>query len=416
VKKTKGPFILIVIFFLIILSPQITSYSYAQNDNEHAEDEHVLDENGDSELKIFISVEKIILTKSIGVLGPGESNVFEFNLKNFNDDDITGIELLLSDFTIEEETIFSNSPLFINQQDITIEPSGTLNLGENEKQQIKLSISDQVKKEGTYKGKLTVTGDDVKPTTINVTLKVHENISELVVFTIMGAIISGTFGLLLTYLEKKEEFKSSTEDDTAIISHINGHIREINKNCSHIQEKFWQYLSDTLPLKKTAIEKYRNKLELDPNAEAIEWFEKVTWMIPEMYLDNATHANRALFEEIVKPEKLSVEEKDKLAQHKSEKWREKVRQDTFKLKKWFYFGSTLLVALPTTMFTTDKFVQDPFLDVVIAFAIGFAIYRVQDIQKAFTKEVKKTPKVEDKNSKPGAQIPHIPHDNDGNNH
>lgn len=407
-----------------MLFPQITSYSYAQEDNEHTEgdhepDEHTegdpeSDENTDSELELFISVEKIILTKSIGIFGPGESNVFEFNLKNFNDDDITGIKFVLSDFTIEEETIFSDSPLFINQQDITIEPSGTLNLGENEKQQIKLSISDQVKKEGTYKGELTVTGEDIKPTTIEVTLKVHENISELVAFTIVGAIISGAFGLLLTYLEKKEEFKSSIDDDTAIISHVNGHIREININCSHIKDKYWQYLFNTLPLKKTAIEKYRNRLELDPKAEAVEWFEKVTQMIPEMYLDNATHSHRALFEEIVKPKDLGVKDKEELAQLKSEKWREKVRQDTFKLKKWFYFVSTLLVALPTTIFTTDKFVQDPGWDVVIAIAIGFAIYRVQDIQKAFTKEVKKTPKVADKNSKLGAQVPQVGHDNGGN--
>jgi len=67
-----------------------------------------------------------------------------------------------------------------------------------------------------------------------------------------------------------------------------------------------------------------------------------------------------------------------------------------------------LVALPTTMFVTDKFVQDPLLDVIIAFAIGFAMYRAQDILKAFTKEAK-TPKVADKNSTPVVKEPQSGH-------
>jgi len=89
-------------------------------------------------------------------------------------------------------------------------------------------------------------------------------------------------------------------------------------------------------------------------------------------------------------------------------WNKKWKEDAKKVKKWVYYVSTLLVALPTTMFVTDKFVQDPFWDVVIAFSIGFAIYRAQDIQKAFTKEAK-TPKVADKNSTPIVKVPQKPH-------
>ena len=91
---------------------------------------------------------------------------------------------------------------------------------------------------------------------------------------------------------------------------------------------------------------------------------------------------------------------------------DKLKEDTKKLKKWFYFFSTWLVAIPTTIFATDKFVQEPLLDVVIAFSIGFAIYRAQDIQKAFTKEVK-TPKVADKNSTPVVKVPPAGHHNGG---
>jgi len=276
-------------------------------------------------------------------------------------------------------------------------------------------------------------------------------------------------------LKKKEEFERSINDDSSIISHINGHIREINNNRSHIKEEYWQYLSDTLPIKKNAIEKYRDKLALDPKAEAVEWFEKISQMLLEKYLDTEIHNERKLFPEIKKPneqskfylglikelkdtsdppkaftdlitkkiEKLKeygldvkkltelkrsdaiqlfekeldsaelVEERKSYDKIKTELREDKVKEDLWKLKKWVYFLSTLLVALPTTMFVTDKFVQNPLLDVVIAFSIGFAIYRAQDIQKAFTGAVKKTPKVADTNSTPVVKVPETGHDNGG---
>ena len=97
-------------------------------------------------------------------------------------------------------------------------------------------------------------------------------------------------------------------------------------------------------------------------------------------------------------------------------WNEKLVEEVKKVKKWFYFASTMLVAIPTTMFVTDKFVQEPVWDMVIAFSIGFAIYRAQDIQKAFTKEAK-TPEVAEKNSTPIVKAPPGGHDNgDNDNH
>jgi len=401
-NQIKCIFFIGTLVSLILLSPSTILYANAQ-DEEHEEHD---------ELELFISVKKIVLTKSIGLFSSDKSE-FEFDLKNFNHEDIKGIELILSDFTIEEETRFSNSDLFIKEQDIIIEPSGPYNIVVNSTQTITLSISDKVTKEGTYKGELTVTGEDIKPTTIEVTLKVHENISELLYVTILGSFASGVFGLLLTFLEKKEEFKRSIEDDSSIISHINGRIREINNNRSHIKEEYWLYLIDTFKIKKKAIEKYRDKLALDPKAEAVEWFEKISQMLSEKYLDTEIHNERKLFPEIKKPnEQVDVDVLKNYADIKKEKWTGKVSEDLWNLKKWFYFFSTWLVALPTTMFVTDKFVQDPGWDVVIAFAIGFAIYRAQDIQKAFTKTVK-APKVADKNTSPVIKVPETGHDNGG---
>jgi len=490
-NKIKCIFFIGTLVSLILLSPSTILYANAQ-DEEHEDEpdvqhteihdesevEHVhvhIHEEHD-ELELFISVKKIVLTKSIGLFSSDESN-FEFDLKNFNDGDITGIKLVLSDFTLEEETRFSDSPLFIKKQKITIEHSVPLDLEKNTgSQTITLSISDQVTKEGTYKGELTVSGEDIKPTTIEVTLKVYENIWELLQVTFLGALVSGISGFLLTHLEKKEEFERSIDDDSSIISHINGHIREINKNRSHIKEEYWKYLDDTLPIKKEAIERYRDQLALDPKAEAVEWFEKATQLLSERYLDKATHNDRDPFPEIKKPKEQSkfylglikelketsdspkaftdlitkkiekklkeygldvkkltelkrsdaiqlfekelgsaelVKERKSYDKIKTKLRKDKVIEDIWKLKKWVYFASTLLVALPTTMFVTDKFVQNPLLDVVIAFSIGFAIYRAQDIQKAFTGAVKKTPKVADKNSTPVVKVPPDGHDNGG---
>jgi len=268
-NQIKCIFFIGTLVSLILLSPSTILYANAQ-DEEHEDEpdvqhteihdesevEHVhvhIHEEHD-ELELFISVKKIVLTKSIGLFSSDESN-FEFDLKNFNDGDITGIKLVLSDFTLEEETRFSDSPLFIKKQKITIEHSVPLDLEKNTgSQTITLSISDQVTKEGTYKGELTVSGEDIKPTTIEVTLKVYENIWELLQVTFLGALVSGISGFLLTHLEKKEEFERSIDDDSSIISHINGHIREINKYLSHIKEEYWKYLDDTLPIKKEAIE------------------------------------------------------------------------------------------------------------------------------------------------------------------
>jgi len=321
-----------------------------------------------------------------------------------------------------------------------------------------------------------VSGEDIKPTTIEVTLKVYENIWELLQVTFLGALVSGISGFLLTHLEKKEEFERSIDDDSSIISHINGHIREINKNRSHIKEEYWKYLDDTLPIKKEAIERYRDQLALDPKAEAVEWFEKATQLLSEKYLDEGHTEKRTLFSEIKKPNEQSkfylglikklkeinnsskaftdfekylsgeiiekklkeygldakkltelkrskaiqflkkenndLPERIKYDEIKTEKRERKVKEDIWNLKKWVYFASTLLVALPTTMFVTDKFVQNPLLDVIIAFAIGFAIYRAQDIQKTF-RAVKKTPKVADKNSISVVKVPPADHDNGG---
>jgi len=313
-NQIKCIFFIGTLVSLILLSPSTILYANAQDEEHedepdvqhtqihdesevqhvHVHEDHEEHEEHDELVKIFLSVKTISLSKSILAFPfQVEDEPFEFYLQNNNDMvHVTGIELQLKDLTLQEKKKFSDSSSTIKGQDIEIKlfKSETndviptpVELESYEILRVELS-SENITDQGTYAGELLVTGDNIEPSTVEVKLTINHNNYELLGFTLAGAGVSIYMGYHLTDREKRKEWENSIDDDSAIISHINGHIRNLNHLRKTIEPKAWKNLRIVYHKKRNSIEKYRDKLALDNEAEAVKWFKDITSQLPQQYL------------------------------------------------------------------------------------------------------------------------------------
>jgi len=314
-NQIKCIFFIGTLVSLILLSPSTILYANAQDEEHedepdvqhiqiddesevqhvHVHEDHEDHEEHDELVKIFLSVNTISFSKSIEVfLFQVEEEPFEFYLQNNNDMvHITGIELQLKDLTLQEKKKFSDSSSTIKGQDIEIKLfKGETNdviptpveLEPYEILRVELS-SENITDQGTYAGELLVTGDNIEPSTVEVKLTINHNNYELLGFTLLGAVISLSIGFHLTGREKRKEWENSIDDDSAIISHINGYIRNLNHLRETITPEAWKKFRIVYNKKRNSIEKYRDKLALDNEAEAVKWFKDIANQLPQKYFD-----------------------------------------------------------------------------------------------------------------------------------
>jgi len=370
-----------------MLFPQITSYSYAQEDNEHAEGDH------EDEAKLISTLDKISITHYISVFGPGEKPTISFNLKNVGDIHAEKIRVYPSALIMGEESKFSTAPFYISEDKVSVIPIQKDEIAPGQSMQLTFTLDEIIFNEATYEGNVKIYGENFDPLTVDVKIMIKESSWELILFTLIGISISTIVGYFYTKREKMEEYENKINENSAIISDINGHIRNINLFSNTIQQLAWKNIRVVYNIKQKAIVKHLSNLTLDKNAEAVKWFESMGIKIQNQYFQAPIvdqPANCSLLE-FTKP-KIDDSNFKKIADKlREKKWKDDVKTKT----KWFYFVGTMLAAMPVTLFAADNFVGHPLLNLMIATSLGFTIYRAQDIQKALKPSKSRKEKIEE---------------------
>ncbi len=384
-----------IMFFILLLPSGVVVFG-----DEETEETH-------DEAKLLSSVKKISITNYISVFGPSEKPDLNFRLINVGQEAAEKIQLIPTSLVMKEESRFSTAPSYISEQNVVVRPDHDVNLEQEAALPVTFTLNRLIDNEGSYEGQLSVIGHNFDPITIDVEVIIKENPWELVLFTLIGTLISASIGYFYTKREKMQEYRHLIDDDAEIISHINGHIRTLNSIRMAVDTHAWKNICEIFEEKKKTIEKYRDELKLSHDAEAVKWFDDMAKMSQLRYFDRPEDRNNEKKPEIEKPNHDDPKYLKKRAEMIKKKWRGDVRTKT----KYFFFVGTLLVSLPTTIFASDNFVGYPLLNILIASSLGFTIYRAQDLPKAISKGVEKLSDTEAKPAQSDDQ-PHKPHNHD----
>jgi len=379
-KMVPKPFHFLSIFLLLIIPIQTFATEDVEGDHE-------------DEAKLISTLDKISITHYISVFGPGEKLTISFNLKNVGDIHAEKIRVYPSALIMGEEAKFSTAPFYISEDKVSVIPIQKDEIDPGQSMQLTFTLDEIIFNEATYEGNVKIYGENFDPLTLDVKIIIKENSWELILFTLVGVSISTIVGYFYTKREKMKEYENKINETSAIISDINGHIRNINNFSNTIQQLAWKNIRIVYDIKQDAIVKHLKNLTLDKNAEAVKWFESMGVKIQNQYFQAPVvdqTVNHPL-PEFTKP-KIDDSNFKKIADKlREKKWKDDVKTKT----KWIYFVVTMLAAMPATLFATDNFVGHPLLNLMIAASLGFTIYRAQDIPKAFKPSESKEEKTEE---------------------
>jgi hypothetical protein len=329
------------------------------------------------------SDEKISFTKYIGLGQDDSLPYFSFNVTNLGNKTVTELRAIPSSLVAAEGSTFSSAPSYVGPQFVevrgvpaSLEPRDTATITYTLK---KGFLQEVGWNETTYDGKLQLLGEGFEPISLEVTISFKDNPWSYLFFAWIGVGAAVLFGGIYLWYERLSELKASMEDDVSIISHINGHIYSINTYRNTISTQAWANILNDYADKRRAIEKYRNKLELEKDAEAVLWFEKIDNFIREekMFDVPIAHYNLKL-----DPIASLNEESAEYKAYKKGKIRKKAKETVNVRRKWVYVLVTSFVASISAVVAEATFPGNVVLNIAVAISIGFVIYRLQDILKA----------------------------------
>jgi hypothetical protein len=340
-------------------------------------------EEGEVITVLTSSDEEISFTKYIGLGQDDSLPYFSFNITNLGNKTATELRAIPSSLVAAEGSTFSSAPSYVGPQFVEVQGVPT-SLGPRDT----VTITYTLKKgflqevgwnEATYHGKLLLLGKDFEPISLEVTISFKDNPWSYLLFAWIGVGAAVAFGGIYLWFERLSELEASMEDDASIISHINGHIYSINTYRNTISTQAWANILNDYADKRRAIEKYRNKLELEKDAEAVLWFEKIDNFIREekMFDVPVVHHNLGL-----NPIAPLNKDSPEYQAYKKGKIREKAKLTLKERRKWVYVLVTSFVASISAVVAEATFPGNVVLNVAVAISIGFVIYRLQDILKA----------------------------------
>jgi hypothetical protein len=344
-------------------------------------------QESESSIMLVSSDAKISLSRHIG-LGPPDNQPLYFTLIIVNDSNetATGIKSLPSSLTENERGKFSFAPSYIGYDKIKVSIPQT-HLNKDEQMKITYNVSqtaiDEIgSNEVVYGGRLTIVGDNFEPIVIDVELKFTDNPWIYFIIAWIGVAVAIIVGYIYSWLGSRDKIKRGLEDDGEIIDHINEHIQSFNIFRNIITSGSWDNIYDAYRQKRMIIIQKRNNIELEPDLEAVKWFEQ---------MDDLIREKRSLENPILIPppqnrllrtiDKLNI--KDRYYQVvKKRKMKELLKaSELANRRKWIYGIGTLFVASIVSVAASAFLMGNAYISAIIAISIGFMTYRAQDLIK-----------------------------------
>lgn len=349
-----------------------------------------------SENRLVASDPKIKLEKYVGFgyeyeltgLKYNPTNAtFVFTLINYGNTTIENIRIIPSALTAEKRPQYSNTSSYIGADEIKVEPREIPALVNGSEQKISYTLDRELIKrveysEVTYEGQLQIIRSNADPISIPVTVSFRVDGYADLFAALIGVAAAVFAGLAYMRWEQRKKIDEKAADDSDIISDINGYIRSINAYRYTFDPEAWNNLYQAYSEKRQAIEKYRDQIDLDPEAEAVKWFRLIDDQIRENNLafKNKSTNNRPL-PEIDRP---GGTEYNKLKKTILEKRKhEQYQNDKEDRAKKLYLLVTAIIASVAALVTEVTFLGNSILNFGIAIAIGFGVYRAQDLLKLF---------------------------------
>jgi len=327
--------------------------------------------------KLTSSTKKLVLTKFTSI-NPSmdRSEPATFHLINKGCQTATEISVFVGELSLKKRDARSDASGYINTVNFFVDPNKIDYIEPGETKSITVTPKIPFNQAGEYEGKIFVIGNNTSTLDFVMELTIKQNSWELVYATILGSIIGIVFGALFAKLEKEREYRSKY--DNVDIKHINGHITSLNCVKNSFGQKAWEHIVCIHKNKKSCIEEMmKAAMPLDPSDDTIQWFEKtVVDLVKTQLKEGEESSSNADLEPIDE----SILDNEAI----KEKIRKKLRKEIHISKLIFVIISTA-VAVPTTLFSKEYFMGEPFADTVIAIGIGFTIYRAQDVPKIIAK-------------------------------
>jgi hypothetical protein len=388
ILNSKRHITMVIIISIFLFTTTFTLILIVANAQEEEHDEPPIT-NESGSVHLLTSEGKIAFIKYVDFLNPNEEMpTFPILLINSGDQPATEIRIIHSALTIREKPLLSFAPSYIARDKIRVEPNEQAQVTKDNDVEINFKLEELVTNEASYEGRLLVIGGNIEPITIDVEITFKDNPWIYFIFALVGVAMAVIFGYLYARWEQAKEIKSRIDDDAAIISHINGHIRNLNLFRNTINKEAWKNIFQGYKEKWKAIVKYRNRLELDTDAEAVLWFEQVDDLVRERnLLEKPIASDNKELEEIDKPE---IDDPYYQAR-KKRKIREELKSNITERSKWIYLIVTSVISSFAALLASATFAGNTYLNIIIAISIGFAVYRAQDALKAFTTEKKEAP-------------------------
>ncbi|MEX0862184.1 hypothetical protein [Nitrosopumilus sp.] len=349
--------------------------------------------------KIFPSVQKITLTYYINDgfknLYGADAQPVKFSLINSTNVQPKDLSVVFTELINRDEVRFvgSTSDTKYNDQKLHISKSsrGITHISYD----VFGEKNSGFKYEGTYVGKIYITGSNFDTQAIDVEITAKENPWNLFYIAWIGIGLSALAGFGFTVHEKRSQKKSKDQTDSEIIGIINLYIERWNGLSTLLQSNNWSAICKMATQTINNVISKRDKLKLNPDDVDVKWFERFDSEIDKKIIHGMElMKSTETLDVILKPNDADniatfPSEKQELirammaarTQSAKDQIKEKAKSE-FNGKKVFYFVSTAIIALPSSVFLADTFVGASWLNYAIFFATGFGIYRIQDIATA----------------------------------
>ena len=372
----------VVVVGVLIFSPLFNESSYAQPEGT---------------IQVISSDSKIVFTVYTGLFHSEDETMFDFYLVN-NNENPQQVRIVPSSLIIKDALNFSLAPSFIGPDQIIIQTDSktltakddTVDIGMKGRIKIHYIISkDVIEKvgynEAVYEGQIQIIEQNMQTTPIDVEISFRDNPWYYAGFVLSGIGVALAVGWYYTGYEKRQEIRKATHDDAEIISHINGHIRSINSIRLAIDSDVWDNIYRAFNEKKIAIEKYRDRIELDENAEAVKWFETVDNFLRQKFLA-PKHIRNSYPTNLMLPEIESPggETYETLRESViTDRIKEQHDEDRVNWRKKVYLVGIFVISSFVAIITAANFLGNTWINIPVAISIGFALYRSKDLLKLF---------------------------------
>lgn len=312
---------------------------------------------------------------------------FNFRVINHGPTDIT-IEKIIPTNLNQDKNSFSLSDTSIKNTEISFNdlPSSSqfdyqIPVGDFKDISMKTGQDINFFEETTLSGKVKFVGNGFETITKDISITYVVSPLLTVFLVICGIAVSMGVGYLFYRKEIEEKITKKVNNDNEIINHINEHINEINEYQPKIDSNIWTKIKKLFNDKKVQLETNYKSKDLKIKSEEIQWFESFYVDIQKTYLNH---------EEVVNTEKNNLDPIDKFTgAEKRNKVNNEIKnfwKNNKNRKKGTYIIIVSFISSLSGIFTTETFVGNLWLNILLALATGFVIYRAQDFPKLFKQE------------------------------